>query len=92
MNIPLAKPEIDDADIVAVRSVLQGDEGCLALGPHLQAFEMKLAGYVGRMHAVAVGDPMPQQLDGLVQAVMRGRDGRPGLEDAEDSAHAFSLW
>ncbi len=54
MNIPLAKPDIDDSDISAVRSVLQADEARLALGPHLQVFEKKLAGYVGRQHAVAV--------------------------------------
>ena len=54
MNIPLAKPDIDDSDIAAVQAVLQGDEGCLALGPHLLAFENELAAAAGCTHAVAV--------------------------------------
>jgi len=54
MNIPLARPDINGSDIAAVLSVLQGNEGRLALGPHLQAFEEKLAECVGRQYAVAV--------------------------------------
>ena len=54
MSIPLAKPDINDLDIAAVLSVLQGDEGRLALGPQLQAFEEKLAECVCRQYAVAV--------------------------------------
>ncbi len=54
MKIPLAKPDINDSDIAAVRIVLQDAEGCLALGPHVQTFEEKLAGCVRRQQAVAV--------------------------------------
>jgi len=54
MQIPLARPEIDDADIAAVRSVLQDPEGRLALGPRLGAFERDLADAADRKIAIAV--------------------------------------
>lgn len=54
MNIPLARPDIEDSDIAAVLSVLQADEARLALGPHLRVFEGALAATAGRTYAVAV--------------------------------------
>jgi len=54
MKIPLAKPEIHDADIAAVRAVLQEPEGRLAMGPRLEAFEQDLATAVDRTFAMAV--------------------------------------
>ena len=52
MRIPLAAPEIREADIAAVTSVLRTRR--LSLGPKLAEFEGALAEYVGTRHAVAV--------------------------------------
>jgi perosamine synthetase len=52
--IPLAKPNIDEADLAAVRGVLSDPEGRLALGPRLREFERALAAASGRTQAVAV--------------------------------------
>jgi perosamine synthetase len=52
MNIPLSAPDISEADIAAVGSVLRSSR--LSLGPELEAFEHALANYVGASHAVAV--------------------------------------
>jgi len=52
MRIPLAQPEIDEADIAAVTAVLR--TGRLSLGPKLEEFEEALANYAGTSHAVAV--------------------------------------
>ncbi len=54
MDIPLARPEIDDADIAAVRAVLRDPAGRLAMGARLEAFEGDLATATGRKFAVAV--------------------------------------
>ena len=51
-RIPLARPEITDADIAAVNAVLQTPY--LSGGPQLAAFESSIAQYVGIEHAVAV--------------------------------------
>ncbi len=51
-KIPLASPDIVEADARAVREVL--DSGRLALGPKLGEFERAMADYVGVKHAVAV--------------------------------------
>lgn len=50
--IPLARPEITEADIAAVTSVLRTP--FLSGGPQLKAFEDAIAKYVGVTHAVAV--------------------------------------
>jgi len=50
--IPLARPEITEADIEAVTAVLQTPY--LSGGPQLNAFEDAIAKYVGTRHAVAV--------------------------------------
>lgn len=50
--IPLARPEITEADIAAVTSVLRTP--FLSGGPQLTAFEDAIAKYVGAIHAVAV--------------------------------------
>jgi perosamine synthetase len=52
MKVPLAKPEIVEADIAAVVEVLRSSK--LSQGPMLQAFEEALAGYLGVSDAVAV--------------------------------------
>lgn len=52
MNIPLAKPEILEADISAVAAVLRSSR--LSQGPALHAFEAALAAYLGVEQAVAV--------------------------------------
>jgi perosamine synthetase len=54
MDIPLARPEIDGADIAAVRAVLQDPEGRLAMGPRLEAFERELATATDREFAIAM--------------------------------------
>jgi len=53
-QIPLAKPDIDEADVAAVQAVLADPDGRLALGPNLTRFEDALARVAGRKHAVAV--------------------------------------
>lgn len=52
IRIPLASPEVLDADIDAVVGVLRSSQ--LSLGPKLLAFERAIADYVGAEHAVAV--------------------------------------
>lgn len=52
MRIPLASPEIAEADIDAVVRVLRSTQ--LSLGPKLGEFERAMADYVGAEHAVAV--------------------------------------
>jgi perosamine synthetase len=52
MRIPLAQPEIQDADIEAVVRVLRTPN--LAMGPALPEFEQAIATYIGTPHAVAV--------------------------------------
>jgi perosamine synthetase len=51
-EIPLARPEIDAADIAAVTEVLQS--GRLSLGPRLAEFERSLAAYCETRGAVGV--------------------------------------
>jgi perosamine synthetase len=50
--IPLARPEITDADRDAVLSVLRTSH--LSMGPKLREFEQALCDYTGSKHAVAV--------------------------------------
>jgi len=50
--IPLARPEVTEADIAAVTAVLRTP--FLSGGPQLPAFEEAIAKYVGVRHAVAV--------------------------------------
>jgi perosamine synthetase len=52
MKVPLAKPEISEADIAAVVDVLRSSQ--LSQGPITLAFEEELAAYVGVSHAVTV--------------------------------------
>lgn len=52
MRIPLASPEVTEADIDAVSRVLRSTQ--LSLGPKLPEFERAMADYVGAEHAVAV--------------------------------------
>ena len=51
-KIPLSQPDIINREIDAVVSVLK--TSYLSLGPKLQEFERKIAGYVGTKYAVAV--------------------------------------
>jgi perosamine synthetase len=52
IEIPLSAPDITDAEIEAVVSVLRTSR--LSLGPKMAEFEAAMAGYVGAPHAVAV--------------------------------------
>ena len=52
LRVPLAKPEITDADRDAVLEVLRTPH--LSMGPKLAEFERAVCGYVGAAHAVAV--------------------------------------
>jgi perosamine synthetase len=52
IRIPLSSPDITEAEIAAVTSVLRTP--CLSIGPELTAFEAALAEYHGVSHAVAV--------------------------------------
>jgi perosamine synthetase len=52
MRIPLSAPDITDAEIAAVASVLRS--GRLSLGPQLTAFESAIVRYTAADHAVAV--------------------------------------
>ncbi len=52
MRIPLAAPDITEAEIEAVTAVLRTSQ--LSFGPELEAFERALAEYHGVDHAVAV--------------------------------------
>ncbi len=51
-GIPMAAPDISEADVQAVAEVVRS--GRLALGPKTVAFEQLMADYVGVKHAVAV--------------------------------------
>lgn len=51
-DIPLSAPDITEAEIAAVTTVLRTDR--LSLGPELEAFEEELAAYHSVAHAVAV--------------------------------------
>lgn len=52
MDIPLARPDISHAEREAVNAVLQTPT--LSLGPQVEAFERRVADYVGSRFAVAV--------------------------------------
>jgi perosamine synthetase len=52
MKVPLAKPELSEADIAAVVAVLRSSQ--LSQGPIVQKFEEALADYLDMSHAVAV--------------------------------------
>ncbi len=52
MQIPLSAPDIGDAEIEAVVSVLRSSR--LSLGPKMEEFEHRFASYIGVPHAVAV--------------------------------------
>ncbi|WP_222592002.1 DegT/DnrJ/EryC1/StrS family aminotransferase, partial [Oceanithermus desulfurans] len=51
-GIPMAAPDISEADVQAVAEVVRS--GRLALGPKTVAFEQDMAEYIGVKHAVAV--------------------------------------
>jgi perosamine synthetase len=52
MKVYLSRPDITDAEIQAVCSILKSPN--LSLGPTLSEFENKFAQYIGRKHAIAV--------------------------------------
>jgi perosamine synthetase len=52
MRIPLSSPDITEADIESVVSVLRTPR--LSIGPRMREFESAVAGYVGAQHGVAV--------------------------------------
>ncbi len=51
-RVPLSRPDITDAEIQAVSSVLKSPN--LSLGPKLREFEQAFESYIGIKHAVAV--------------------------------------
>ena len=50
--IPLARPDITEAEIKAVSEVLRS--GVLSIGPKVEEFEQRISEYVGAAHAIAV--------------------------------------
>ena len=52
VRIPLARPDLTEAEVEAVVAVLRGP--VLALGPQTEAFEREFASFVGVKHAVTV--------------------------------------
>ena len=52
MHIPMASPDITDAEIAAVTQVLRTPS--LSIGPQITAFEQSIASFVGARHAVGV--------------------------------------
>jgi perosamine synthetase len=52
MKIPLSQPDITEAEIEAVASVLRSSR--LSLGPKLEEFEQAMAAYIGVAHGVGV--------------------------------------
>lgn len=52
MNIPLSQPDITEAEIEAVVSVLRSSR--LSIGPKQEEFEQRIATYVSLPHAIAV--------------------------------------
>ncbi|MFP4106091.1 MAG: DegT/DnrJ/EryC1/StrS family aminotransferase [Phycisphaerae bacterium] len=52
MQIPLSRPDVTEAEIEAVVSVLRTDR--LSLGPHLAAFEAAVAERAGRKYGIGV--------------------------------------
>jgi perosamine synthetase len=72
-KVPLACPDVDETDILAVREVLKS--GFLALGPKADEFERAMAAYVARAHAVAVSSGTS-----ALHLVVRGLGIGPGDE------------
>lgn len=52
MRVPLCRPSISDAEVVAVEAVMRS--GHLSCGPLIECFEGEIAKYLGADHAVAV--------------------------------------
>lgn len=52
MNIPMASPDLTDAEIAAVNAVMHSP--ALSIGPQIVAFERALAAYIGTAHGVGV--------------------------------------
>ena len=72
-SIPLARPEITEADIAAVTAVLRTP--FLSGGPQVNAFEEAIARYVGARQAVAVNSGTS-----ALHLVLRSFDLKPGDE------------
>ncbi len=72
-RIPLAKPEITDADRDAVMEVLRTPH--LSMGPKLQEFEQAICDYTGSKHAIAVNSGTS-----ALQIAVRALGLRPGAE------------
>ena len=72
-RIPLAKPEITDADREAVMEVMRTPH--LSMGPKLQEFEQGICDYTGSKHAVAVNSGTS-----ALQIAMRAVGLEPGAE------------
>jgi len=73
MRIPLARPEITDADRDAVLQVLRSPQ--LSMGPQLEAFEQAMCLYVGSPFAVAMNSGTS-----ALQLALQTLDLQPGAE------------
>jgi perosamine synthetase len=73
MRIPLAKPEVTDADREAVLEVLRSP--FLSMGPYLHQFEKAICAYVGCKFAVAVNSGTS-----ALHLALKTLDLRPGSE------------
>lgn len=52
MHIPMASPDITDAEVAAVNQVIRSSS--LSIGPQIEAFERALAGYAGAAYGIGV--------------------------------------
>ena len=82
MVIPMSSPNLTDAEIEAVNSVLRTP--CLSIGPQLEGFEQAVAQYVGVEHAVGVnsgtsGLHLAVIAAGVGDGSFTSPDGRPDL-------------
>jgi len=73
LGIPMAAPDISEADVQAVAEVVRS--GRLALGPKTVTFEQSMADYVGVKHAVAVSSGTA-----ALHLIVRALDIGPGDE------------
>jgi perosamine synthetase len=80
--IPIARPDIGDAEIAAVTDVLRS--GMIAQGTRVAALEERWAAYVGTRHAIAVSNGTV-----ALQAILAGAGVGPG-DEVVTVAHTFA--
>src|SRR5229473_1510201 len=84
LRIPLAKPEITDADREAVMEVLRTPH--LSMGPKVGEFEQAICDYTGTKYAVVVNSGTS-----ALHLAVRGLSLEPGAEVIL-SSFSFSAW